>query len=299
STEDLEPEFVTEVIKTVESILSTSTPKYIGSSKMTGLSFTKFLQGCVEKINDTSDSNVQLSIPNEYESVIKYITQQTIDHCIQIYTTNMNLKFQELYNVDDIRQVKVINWKEFNEIHMEVFAQVEKIFFNSIIGNGDHIRRSELKLNKLINEKFEENRKSNSMALYEYNMELAKKLWDYHVKIGLSADNFFKTKEEFNDAIENFERDMSNILMIDCPETDMIKAKFKSHEYQEAITELNSLQVFNNKLADQIKETRKIELLKEKTKSSMKNKWYWVKTVGEGVRVVVQIADLVVDMVDN
>src|SRR4051812_34752648 len=107
-TEDLEPEFVTEVIKAVESILSTTAPKYIGSSKMTGLSFTKFLQGCVEKINDTSDSNVQLSIPNEYESVIKYITQQTIDHCIQMYTTNMNLKFQELYNVDNIRQVKVI-----------------------------------------------------------------------------------------------------------------------------------------------------------------------------------------------
>ncbi|CAG8438151.1 4835_t:CDS:2 [Funneliformis caledonium] len=53
STEELEPEFVTEVSRVVKSILSTSPPKYIGSSLMTGLSFMKFLQECVEKLNDT------------------------------------------------------------------------------------------------------------------------------------------------------------------------------------------------------------------------------------------------------
>ncbi|CAG8711433.1 3581_t:CDS:2, partial [Funneliformis mosseae] len=92
-----------------------------------------------------------------------------------------------------------------------------------------------------------------------YNMKLAKKLWDNHVKVGLSFNNFFKTKEELNDAIEIFEKNMLITLMIDCPETDMIKANFKSHEYQEAIIKLNSLKAFDNKWTKQLKKTHEAE----------------------------------------
>jgi len=177
-TSKLQPEFVTEVTRVVKSIISTSAPKYIGPSMMSGMSFTKFLQDCVEKLNDTSIS--QLSIPSEYESVIDYIAQRSIEYCIQMYTSEMNLNLHpsddddDDYDDDEDGEINVFNWEDFNEFHLKVFGQVEEEFFKKIIGNETQIKEYENKLNKLINKQFEEFRKSNSEALYEYNMQLAK-----------------------------------------------------------------------------------------------------------------------------
>ncbi|GET00172.1 guanylate-binding protein [Rhizophagus clarus] len=257
-TAKLQPEFVTEVTRAVNNVLSTSAPKYIGSCTMTGLSLTKFLQDCVEKLNDTS--NIQLSIPSEYDSVVEYVAQRSIKECVQMYTSYMNKKLNKDKEGDDNNlYVDVFNWKVFNEIHLEIFNQVEKEFFKRIIGDSIQIRQYENELNNSINEQFEKFRKSNSEALYEYNMELAKKLWENNVKVRLSADNFFKDQDEFDDAIAIFEREVIDTLIEDCPETERVMAKFKSDEYQDAITTLKSIGILKNELAEQIKSVQESE----------------------------------------
>ncbi|CAI2179659.1 14370_t:CDS:2 [Funneliformis geosporum] len=260
STEELEPEFVTEVSRAVKSILSTSTPKYIGSSLMTGLSFTKFLQECVEKLNDTSDSNFQLAIPSEYESVIGYVARQSIKHCTQLYVTSMNSRLQLPCDGDRKQQVKALYWEYFNEIHVEIYNQIEKEFFNKVIGSGSQIKKYEDDLNESINEKYEEFYKSNSNALYEHNMKLVKDLWDRHVKVGLiDLKNVFKTREEFNNAITKFEREIVDTLIINCPETEMILAGFKAREYQKAIATLHLFQVLDDESVNQFKKFQDAE----------------------------------------
>ncbi|CAG8583528.1 8584_t:CDS:2 [Funneliformis mosseae] len=260
STEELEPEFVTEVSRAVKSILSTSTPKYIGSSLMTGLSFTKFLQECVEKLNDTSNSNFQLSIPSEYDSVIEYVARQSIKHCTQMYVTSMNSKLQQPYDDGRKQRLKVLNWEDFNEIHVEIYNQVEKEFFKRVIGSGSQIKKYANKLIESINEKFEEFHKSNSYALYEQNMSLIKKLWDRHVKVGLvDLKSFFKTREEFNDAITKFEKEIVDALILDCPETEMILAGFKAREYQKATETLQLFQVLDDESVNQFKKYQEAE----------------------------------------
>ncbi|RIA89264.1 guanylate-binding protein [Glomus cerebriforme] len=258
STSNLQSEFVTRVTRAVNNILSTSTPKYIESCTMSGLSFTKFLQDCVEKLNDTS--NFQLSIPSEYESVIEYIAQRTIRDCIQIYTSNMKLKLDsDIGSNDDTIHVNLYNWELFNDIHLEIFTHVEKEFFQRIIGNETQIREYENELNKLIKEQFEGFHKSNSEALYEYNMKLARKLWNDNVKVRLSSDNFFQNQDEFDDAIAIFEREVADTLIKDCPESERIMAKFKSNEYCDAIATLKSIGVLKNELAEQIKSMQESE----------------------------------------
>ncbi|CAG8517016.1 4553_t:CDS:2 [Rhizophagus irregularis] len=275
-TASLQPEFVTEVTHAVNNVLSTSTPKYIGSCTMTGVSFTKFLQDCVEKLNDTSI--MQLSIPSEYDSVVEYVAQRSIKECVQMYTLNMNKKLnKDKERSDDSLHVDVFNWKAFNEIHMEIFSQVEKEFFKRIIGDSIQIRQYENELNNSINEQFEKFRKSNSEALYEYNMELAKKLWENNVKVRLSAENFFKDQEEFDDAIAIFEREVIDTLIEDCPETERVMAKIKSDEYQDAIATLKSIGILKNELAEQIKSHEEIKRhllnkIREKDENTEKQK---------------------------
>src|ERR1043166_7154484 len=125
---------------------------------------------------------IPLSIPSEYESVIDYIANQSIEHCVQMYTSDMNLNLQYPYDEENDR-VNVFNWEDFNEFHLKAFAKVEKEFFKRIIGNETQIKEYENKLNEKINKEFEIFRKSNSEALYEYNMGLAEKLWNDNVKV--------------------------------------------------------------------------------------------------------------------
>src|SRR6266542_489534 len=47
--------------------------------------------------------------------------------------------------------------------------------------------------------------------------------------------------------------------LLDCPETEKIMAKFKSHEYQEAIDTLKSIGVLKNELADNFKSVQESE----------------------------------------
>ncbi|CAG8434120.1 10038_t:CDS:2 [Funneliformis mosseae] len=260
STSDLQSEFVEEATISINKILSTSAPKYIGSSTMSGVPFTKFLQECVNKLNDTSEtSNFHLSIPDEYESIIEYIAHKTIDHCVQMYVTSMKFLLRSGNDNDEnVQHVEVFNWTDFHEIHLNVFNQVETEFFKRIIGDEIQIKNYERDLNKLIGREFEEFRRINSESLYELNIELAKELWDRNVKVGLDKDNRFESHEDFDNAIAVFEREVLDTL-IDCPETEKIMARFKSQEYQDAITILKSLGILKGELADQIKSMQETE----------------------------------------
>ncbi|CAI2163621.1 20366_t:CDS:2 [Funneliformis geosporum] len=265
STSDLQPEFVVEVTSSVNKILSTSVPKYIGSSTMSGVSFTKFLQECVSKLNDTSESsNFHLSIPDEYESIIEYVAQKAIDECVKMYVTSMKciLRSGKDNNLDDdfenVQHVEVFNWTDFHEVHLNVFNQVETEFFKRIIGDETQIKNFESDLNNKIKKEFEIFHKINSESLYEYNLELAKGLWDRNVKVGLDKDNIFESQEDFDNAIAVFEREVLDTLL-DCPETEKIMARFKSQEYQDAITILKSIGILKGELADQIKSMQETE----------------------------------------
>ena len=65
-TDELDEDFIEEVMNAVKSIYSQLPPKYIGSSTMKGISFVKFLQNIVERMN-SSETSTFLSIPSEYE----------------------------------------------------------------------------------------------------------------------------------------------------------------------------------------------------------------------------------------
>src|ERR1043165_2459196 len=80
-TDELDEDFVDEVENAVKAIYSQLPLKYIGSSTMNGITFVKFLQNIVERMN-SSETSTLLSIPSEYEAVIQFIAQEAINTAI-------------------------------------------------------------------------------------------------------------------------------------------------------------------------------------------------------------------------
>src|SRR6266542_5511500 len=93
-TDELDEEFVEEVENAVKTIYSQLPLKYIGSSTMKGVSFVKFLQDIVERMN-SSETSTLLSIPSEYESIIQFVAQEVIKESIESYEERMNILINE------------------------------------------------------------------------------------------------------------------------------------------------------------------------------------------------------------
>jgi hypothetical protein len=126
-TDDLDEEFVDEVEKAVKSIYSRLTPKFIDSSTMKGISFVKFLQDIVERMNSSKTSTF-LSIPSEYESIIQYVSQEATKEILEIYKKRIS----QLINEEG--KLPII-WEEFEEINDECISEARKLFSRKIIGN--------------------------------------------------------------------------------------------------------------------------------------------------------------------
>ncbi|CAG8568227.1 12290_t:CDS:2 [Rhizophagus irregularis] len=89
NTDELDEDFVIEVESAVKSIYSQLPLKYIGSSTMRGISFVKFLENAVERMN-SSETLTLLSISSEYESIIQFVAQEAIKESIDRYEKSMS-----------------------------------------------------------------------------------------------------------------------------------------------------------------------------------------------------------------
>ncbi|PKK71109.1 GBP-domain-containing protein [Rhizophagus irregularis] len=236
-TNDLDEDFVKVVESTVKAIYSQLPPKYIGSSTMKGVSFVKFLQNIVECMNDSETSNT-LSIPSEYESVTQFVAQVAIKEATEFYEERMNT----LKNEGKLP----ILWKEFEETHIEYISEIDKLFFEKIIGSPKQIGSFVEQLHEKIFEFKKEFRKINSRELMIYNENIAKKVWSRYID---NKINSFKNNEEFQAALESFElaHDKS---MKKSPEANEVITSYKQNQYPAAIDHMKQLGIMNKRLAE-------------------------------------------------
>src|ERR1043165_424922 len=185
-TDELDEDFVDEVENAVKAIYSQLPLKYIGSSTMIGISFVKFLQNIVERMN-SSETATLLSIPSEYESVIQFVAQEAINDATGRYKERMDILINEEGKLPML-------WDIFEEIHDKCFSEANKLFFEKIIGSPAQIRTFAEQLNEKIYEYKEEFMKRNSKELKTYNEDIAEKFWAGYVKIGLTPKNLFKVR---------------------------------------------------------------------------------------------------------
>jgi hypothetical protein len=179
-TDDLDEEFVEEVEKAVKSIYSQLPLKYIGSSTMQGMSFVKFLENVVERMN-SSETSTLLSIPSEYESIIQFVAQEAIKESIEKYKERMNTLINEEGKLPML-------WEEFEKMHHEYISEVNKTFFAKIIGSPTQIGNFAEQLNEKTFKFKEELVERNSKELTIYNENIAKTLWAKHIEIGLNKN---------------------------------------------------------------------------------------------------------------
>ena len=123
-TDDLDEEFVDEVENAVKSIYSQLPLKYIGSSTMKGMAFVKFLRDIVERMNK-SETSTLLSIPSEYESIIKFVAQEATKEAVRIYEERMDLLVNEEGRLPML-------WEKFGQIRI---SKANKLFLDEIIGS--------------------------------------------------------------------------------------------------------------------------------------------------------------------
>jgi len=189
-TDELDEEFVEEVINAVNSIYDQLPLKYIGSSTMKGTSFIKFLENIVERMN-SSETSTLLSIPSEYESVIQFVAQEAIKESIERYEEEMNTLINEEGKLPML-------WEEFEMMHHKYISEVKKIFFERIIGSPTQIGSFAMQLNERTSKYKEDFIERNSKELTIYNENIAKELWERHVEYRLNKNNFFKVLLNFS-----------------------------------------------------------------------------------------------------
>jgi hypothetical protein len=184
TTNELDDEFVEEVVNAVKSIYSQLPLKYIGSSVMKGISFVKFLENVVERMN-SSETSILLSIPHEYEIITKSVARELIKESIGRYEERMNNLINEEGKVPML-------WEEFENMHHEYSSEVNKTFFEKVIGSPSQIGSYSEQLNKETSKTKEEFVKRNSKELMNYNENIAKEFWTKYVETKLNENNSFK-----------------------------------------------------------------------------------------------------------
>ncbi|RIB01642.1 guanylate-binding protein [Gigaspora rosea] len=246
STPEFHQDFKVDVIAAVNGILNNLQPKYIGASPMSGVSFAKFLKECVRSLNDPVN-HIQISVPDEYRSVVEYVAQKSMQHSNEMYQ-----RFME----SEIQQYKLpMPWKDFNEMHDRAFNEVKNEFFNRILGSASQICESQQEFYKMIEKDRLSFHEKNSTALYLYNLDLGGKLWKTYVEYGLTFESLFTTQEDFEGAIAIFELEMLD-SMLEGPESERVMAKFKSEEYKDAVDILQLYGIFEQTYAEQLKENQ-------------------------------------------
>ena len=183
-TDELDEDFVEEVENAVKAIYSKLPLKYIGSSTMKGISFVKFLQNIVERLNSSETSSF-LSIPSEYEAVIKFVANEAIDEATRKYR-------EEMDNLMNREGALPMLWREFEGMHNKCTSEVNKSFFESIIGSPTEIGNYAEQLNEEISRFKEKFKEKNSEELKNYNESIANKFWEKHVKVRLTGENLFE-----------------------------------------------------------------------------------------------------------
>ncbi|RIA95360.1 hypothetical protein C1645_488735 [Glomus cerebriforme] len=254
-TDELDEEFVEEVENAVKSIYSQLPLKYIGSSTMKGISFIKFLQNIVDRMN-SSETSTLLSIPSEYESVIQFVAQEAIKESIKKYEEKMNTLMGEKGKLPML-------WEEFEKMHHECISEVNKSFFEKIIGSPTQIGNFAEQLNEKISKSKEEFVKRNSKELMFYNENIAKELWASHVEIGLNknGNNSFKNNGKFQEALKSFESDYNKSIK-KSPEAIKIIVSYKNNQYLSAINHIKQLGIMNAELAKIMRDEEEANRLK-------------------------------------
>ncbi|GES81402.1 guanylate-binding protein [Rhizophagus clarus] len=252
NTDDLDDEFVGEVEKAVKSIYSRLPLKYIGSSTMKGIAFVKFLQDTVERMN-SSETSTLLSIPSEYESVIKFVSQEATNEVLEIYKERMG----QLINKGKLPMV----WNEFENINNEYASEARRIFSGKIIGSPTQIENFVEILNGELFKVKENFTKKNSKELTIYNENIAKKYWTKFVKIRLTHENLFENNTEFQKALKSFELAYEESMM-KSPEAARVISSYMKNQYFEAIDYMKQLGRMNAKLAEAIHAREEAERLR-------------------------------------
>ncbi|PKY13077.1 GBP-domain-containing protein [Rhizophagus irregularis] len=214
--DELDEDFVNEVENAIKSIFSQLPIKYIGSSTMQGISFVKFLENTIERMNSSEVSSL-LSIPSEYESVIQFVAQEAIKESIEKYKERMNALINEGGKLP-------ILWKKSSNFTEQLGKEMCKF-------------KEELAVR-------------NSKELTIYNENIAKELWIEYVEIGLysNENNSFKNAEDLQYALKLFESNY-NKSMKESPEADKIITSYKTNQYSAAIDYMARLGRINKELA--------------------------------------------------
>jgi len=132
-----------------------------------------------------SETSSLLSIPSEYESIIKFVAQEAIKEAVATYQEKMILSLSE-----DIKLPML--WDELEEIHNDCISKANKLFFEKIIGSPTQIEEFIEQLNEKVSKIKEEFIKSNSEELMAYNEKIAKYFWTRYIKIGLTQEKPFE-----------------------------------------------------------------------------------------------------------
>ena len=166
---ELEEDFNDEVDKTVKAIYSHLPLKHIASSTMKGIAFVKFLQNIVERLNG-SETSTLISVPSEYDSVIQLVAKEAIDKAIKRYR-------EEMGNLMNREGALPMLWKEFEGMHDQCTSEINKSFFETIIGSPTEIGNYAKQLSEEISRFKEGFAERNSEELKNYNECIANNLW--------------------------------------------------------------------------------------------------------------------------
>ena len=83
-------------------------------------------------------------------------------------------------------------WNEFEDMHIIYISEIDKSFFEKIIGSPSQIGSFVDQLHEKLFECKEEFQNRNSEELMNYNKRIANELWEKHVKSRLNDKNLFK-----------------------------------------------------------------------------------------------------------
>ncbi|CAG8597322.1 8382_t:CDS:10, partial [Paraglomus occultum] len=244
----LDSTFIDQAILAINSIFASLSPKYISATTMTGLSYAKFLEACIDKMNDPTNSG-ELSIPSEYESVAIYISHKVTKSSLTLYKAKMNLYLRE-------RGGTALIWEEFIEVHAMAFKDAHLALLKKLIGTAAQIKKFEKAFFDKIESHKKKYQKENSKGLYKMNEVIAKKCW-HRATSGLMI-NSRMTESTFKSIILEFESDYG-LSLLKCPEAAQVLTDFRKTHYHELREQLLRLGAITPETVRQQTERERLE----------------------------------------
>ncbi|CAG8453260.1 5865_t:CDS:2 [Paraglomus brasilianum] len=217
----LDPTFIDQATLAINAIFASLSPKYISATLMNGLSYAKFLEACIDKMNDPRNSG-ELSIPSEYESVAIYISQKVTKSSMTVYKSKMNFYLKE-------RGGMPLIWEEFINVHAMAFKDAHLTLLKKLIGTAGQIKKFEITFFDKIEDHKKKYQKENSKGLYKRNEGIAKSCW-HRATSGLI--NSRMSASTFKSIILGFESDYG-LNLLKCPEAAQVLTDFRKTHYSE------------------------------------------------------------------